>query len=176
MCDFTTKGETMKKITYIRCPRCELNYITKDEKFCSVCKQEMQVGGGENLEDYDLELCPICKNNYIQPDEIMCASCYAERANDPNYDGDEDKEWSEYINRDEQDDDYSDSQEDEIGDMASVKDLGLNDDLDDDYDDDDLVIGDEDEPDELDDDDDYENDDDDDDDYDDYDDDDDDDA
>ena len=75
----------MKKITYIRCPRCELNYIDKNDKFCSVCKQEMQVGGGNDVDELDLELCPICKTNYIQPDEIMCASCLAERSNDPNY-------------------------------------------------------------------------------------------
>lgn len=119
----------MKKVTYIRCPRCELNYITKKEKVCSVCKQEMQVGGGEDIDELDMELCPICRVNYIQPDEVMCASCYAERANDVNYQGD-DQEWDDYINRDEREEDYNDSQEDEIGDMSSVKDL--DDDLDDD--------------------------------------------
>ena len=82
----------MKKITYIRCPRCELNYIDKKEKFCSVCKQEMQVGGGEEFDELDLELCPICKTNYIQPDEVMCASCIAERGSDPDKDDDD---WNE---------------------------------------------------------------------------------
>ncbi len=142
----------MKKVTYIRCPRCELNYITKDEKFCSICKQEMQVGGGDSIDDADLELCPICKNNYIQPDELMCPTCYAERLNDPNYDGEEDKEWADYVNRDESEDDYNDNQDEEIGDMASVKDLDLNDDLDDDLElpDDDLdVMEDEEEKDEF---------------------------
>lgn len=130
----------MKKVTYIRCPRCELNYITKGEKYCSVCKQEMQVGGGENLDDLDMELCPICKVNYIQPDEIMCPSCYAERANDPNYDG-EDGEWDEYVNRDDREEDYGDSTDEELGDMASVKDFDSDDDLDDDLDiDDDLDV------------------------------------
>jgi len=119
----------MTKVTYIRCPRCELNYITKDEKYCSVCKQEMQVGGGE-VDESELELCPICKTNYIQPDEIMCPSCYADRLNDPNYDGEEDAEWSQYINRDE-DDEMGDSDSEELGDMSSVKDLGLDDDDDD---------------------------------------------
>ncbi len=145
----------MKKVTYIRCPRCELNYITKGEKFCSVCKQEMQVGGGDSVDDLDMELCPICKTNYIQPDELMCPTCYAERMNDPNYDGDEDKEWDDYINRDDQEEDYGDSSDEELGDMASVKDL--DDDLDDDLDlpDDDLdVISDDDDKDDLDDDDD----------------------
>lgn len=137
----------MKKVTYIRCPRCELNYITKAEKFCSVCKQEMQVGGGDVYDESELEICPICKTNYIQPDEIMCSSCYAERANDPNFDGDEDKEWNDYVNRDEEDM-IADNPDEELGDMASVKDLSLDDDdLDDDFDDDDdlgVVIDDDD--------------------------------
>lgn len=32
----------MKKPVYIRCPRCELNYIQKKDKYCSVCKAEME--------------------------------------------------------------------------------------------------------------------------------------
>lgn len=64
----------MKKPVYIRCPRCELNFIQKKDKYCSVCKAEMEAKK-DDLDDVDLELCPICKTNYIQPDEIMCASC-----------------------------------------------------------------------------------------------------
>ena len=134
----------MKKVSYIRCPRCELNYITKEEKYCSVCKKEMQVGGGDLVDESELEVCPICKTNYIQPDEIMCATCYAERANDPNYDGEEDSEWDQYINRDDEDM-ISDNPDEEFGDMASVKDMD-DEDYDDFDEDDDLgvVIDDED--------------------------------
>lgn len=166
----------MKKVSYIRCPRCELNYITKEEKYCSVCKKEMQVGGGDFVDESELEICPICKTNYIQPDEIMCASCYAERISDPNYDGEEDSEWNDYINRDEEDM-ITDNPDEELGDMASVKDLDDDDDDYDDFDDDDdlgVVIDEEDMIDEEDDDDFEDLDDDDDDDYDDIDDDDDD--
>ena len=151
----------MKKVTYIRCPRCELNYITKAEKYCSVCKQEMQVGGGNIYDESELEICPICKTNYIQPDEIMCPTCYAERANDPNFDGDEDKEWNEYINRDEEDM-ITDNPDEELGDMARVKDLSLDDDddLDDEFDDDDdlgVVIDDDEDDEDDDEDDEYDN-------------------
>lgn len=160
----------MTKVTYIRCPRCELNYITKDEKYCSVCKKEMQVGGSDLVDESELEICPICKTNYIQPDEIMCATCFAERASDPNYDGEEDSEWNDYINRDEEDM-ITDNPDEELGDMASVK--NLDDDDDDDYfdDDDDLgvVMDDDDLDDDDDEDDDYDELDDDDDDYDDLD-------
>ena len=151
------REETMKKVTYIRCPRCELNYITKEEKFCSVCKQEMQVGGGNSFDELDLELCPICKTNYIQPDEIMCSSCLQERSSDPNFE--ESDEWDKYVNRDE-DEESSDTQDEEIGEMSSVKMLGIDDDdldsgLDDDDDLDALAIDDEDDKDDLKDDDDY---------------------
>lgn len=137
-------GEIMKKVTYIRCPRCELNYIQKKDKFCSVCKQEMQVGGGE-FDELDLELCPICKTNYIQPDEVMCATCLNERSQDPNFDKGAD-DWAAYLNRDE-DEEIVDSSDEELGEMATVKVLGDDgdDDLDDDDDDDDfddLDIGD----------------------------------
>ena len=70
----------MKKPVYIRCPRCELNYIQKKDKFCPVCKAEMEAKR-DYIDDVDLELCPICKTNYIQPDEIMCASCLKEHQN-----------------------------------------------------------------------------------------------
>ena len=64
----------MKKATvqYIKCPRCELNYILKKDKFCDVCKSEMKAGilkenDMEELEylEEGMELCPICKVNYF---------------------------------------------------------------------------------------------------------------
>ena len=30
-----------KKPIYILCPRCELNYINKKDKYCNVCKAEL---------------------------------------------------------------------------------------------------------------------------------------
>lgn len=121
-------GGTMKKTVYIRCPRCELNYIEKKDKLCSVCKSELAVNKDPFANDLDLELCPICKTNYIQPDEIMCATCLKEHESE---DGEvNENEWEEYINRDEEEIVYDDE---ETGDMASVTDLNdaaLDDDLD----------------------------------------------
>ena len=68
----------MKKPVYVRCPRCELNYIEKKDKLCSVCKAELSANKDDFMSDLDLELCPICKTNYIPPDEIMCATCLKE--------------------------------------------------------------------------------------------------
>lgn len=121
-------GGTMKKTVYIRCPRCELNYIEKKDKLCSVCKSELAVNKDPFANDLDLELCPICKTNYIQPDEIMCATCLKEHESED--DEVDTNEWEEYINRDEEEIVYDDE---ETGDMASVTDLNdtaLDDDLD----------------------------------------------
>lgn len=134
----------MRKPVYIRCPRCELNYIEKKDKLCSVCKAEMSANKEDFISDLDLELCPICKTNYIQPDEIMCATCLKEHQSE---DGEMNSDWEDYLNRDEDEIVYDDE---ETGDMASVTDLddsilddddldtgiGFDDRLDDDLDDD----------------------------------------
>ena len=117
----------MKKPVYVRCPRCELNYIEKKDKLCSVCKAELSAKKDDFVGDIDLELCPICKTNYIQPDEIMCATCLKDHQTE---DGEISSDWEEYLNRDEEEIIYDDE---ETGDMATVADLGtdtLDDDLD----------------------------------------------
>ena len=111
------------KQTYIRCPRCELNYILKKDKFCKVCKTEMKalgtLGAEENL---DLELCPICKANYINSDEDICAQCAKEKEleegenTSSKYDG----EWGNFNNQEEDEGSY---QGDENGDMVSISSL-----------------------------------------------------
>lgn len=70
----------MKEV-YIKCPKCELNYITKKEKICSVCKQKMQLlstGIVDHEKVGEMGLCPICKVNYITEDETVCSTCCAE--------------------------------------------------------------------------------------------------
>ena len=65
---------------YIRCPRCELNYILKKEKLCKVCQSELDVTNKRNdFAPEGMEICPICKVNYINDDEDMCASCAEEK-------------------------------------------------------------------------------------------------
>ena len=45
-----------KPMNLIKCPRCDLNYIREDEKYCKVCLREMK--GEKQLEE--MELCSIC--------------------------------------------------------------------------------------------------------------------
>ena len=84
----------MKKPVYIRCPRCELNYIEKKDKLCSVCKAELSANKDSFVNDLDLELCPICKTNYIQPDDIMCVSCLKEHKGE---EGELSGEWEDFM-------------------------------------------------------------------------------
>jgi hypothetical protein len=176
----------MKKIEYIRCPRCELNYIDKREKLCKVCQAELNAKGTHSMTDeeaLELGLCPICKTNYITEDEDICAECAKERdMQNDRIEGLEDTDdlggdisednWRKYIENDD-----VETEDDEYGDMSSITDAedlddlgdGMDDEFDDikdeeDFDDDlddDLDYNDDD----LDDDDDYDEDDDDDDDY-----------
>lgn len=116
----------MKKPVYVRCPRCELNYIDKKEKLCSICKAELSANKENFLGDLDLELCPICKTNYIQPDEIMCGTCLKDHQSE----GEVGTDWEEYLSRDEDEIIFDDE---ETGEMASVTELDdeiLDDDLD----------------------------------------------
>ena len=46
---------------YIKCPRCELNYMPDTERYCSVCKREMR---GEDEHD-EIELCSACGENPV---------------------------------------------------------------------------------------------------------------
>ncbi len=57
---------------YIKCPRCELNYMPDTERFCSVCKREMR---GED--DHE-ELCTACGERPALPGEDLCAVCLKE--------------------------------------------------------------------------------------------------
>ena len=59
---------------FIKCPRCELNYIREEEQYCSVCKREMK---GEVHED-PFEMCSICNENPVMPGKDVCPMCYKE--------------------------------------------------------------------------------------------------
>lgn len=72
-----------KKPAYVLCPRCELNYITPKDKYCTVCKAEMGLLDPSILlpddEEVGLEkLCPICHVNYLGEDEEICFMCQKE--------------------------------------------------------------------------------------------------
>ena len=58
----------------IKCPRCDLNYIREDEKYCKVCLRELK---GERQGD-EPELCSICNEEPALPGKDVCLICYKE--------------------------------------------------------------------------------------------------
>ena len=68
-------------MTYIRCPRCELNYIEKKQKFCNVCKSEMKASG-EIVDESEMKLCPACHTSLIPQTQDICDSCREELGDD----------------------------------------------------------------------------------------------
>ena len=59
---------------FVKCPRCELNYMTESERYCKVCLREMN-GDGEQDE---LELCSVCNEAPALPGRDVCLFCLKE--------------------------------------------------------------------------------------------------
>ena len=59
---------------FVKCPRCELNYITESERYCKVCLREMK---GSHVED-EMELCSVCNAAPALPGRDVCLSCLKE--------------------------------------------------------------------------------------------------
>ena len=58
----------------IKCPRCDLNYIREDEKYCKICLRELK--GEKNPEE--VELCSICNEEPALPGRDVCLFCLKE--------------------------------------------------------------------------------------------------
>ena len=121
----------MGKVEYVRCPRCELNYIEKGQKLCKVCEAELSSKGNQELteeEAREMNLCPVCKKNYLIDDEEICNECAAEKdlidndddlslSTDEQAEDKDDKteNWRQYVENDD-----AELPEDEFGDMTSI--------------------------------------------------------
>ena len=105
-------------VKYIKCPRCELNYIDGEkQEYCDVCIAEIK---GNKLQFADLddevfeqidaeldqeELCSICGVNHVRAGEKICESCkqQQEYAEEEEVDIDKDEEWKNYLEEDDGD-------------------------------------------------------------------------
>ena len=90
----------------VKCPRCDLNYIREDEKYCKVCLRELK---GEGSQD-EVELCSICNEEPALPGRDICLFCLKEmnKSNSTTDDTGEDVESGENVDTS------------NIGDMDSV--------------------------------------------------------
>ena len=124
---------------YIKCPRCELNYIDPEkQEYCDVCLAEMQ---GAKLKFADLdedeemektEICPVCGVNYMRFGEKMCDECKknSEYEEEADIDPDKDEEWRNYL-----DEDADDLDEDEPIDIGEEYDEEFDEEFEDEYED-----------------------------------------
>ena len=139
-------------VKYIKCPRCDLNYIDPEkQQYCDVCIAEMK---GNKLrfadldeEDYDeleleeeqTEICPVCGVNTMRYGEKMCEACKQENEYDQEeeeVDIDKDEEWKNYLDEDTEGDltiDDETLQEELDAEMAEEEDEEYDGDSDDDF-------------------------------------------
>lgn len=95
-------------VRYIKCPRCELNYIdAEQQEYCDVCMKEMRGIKTdsdeieEEEEDMSTELCPVCGENMMRPGEKMCDECRSKaEMEEEEPDPEEDTEWRSYLDDD----------------------------------------------------------------------------
>ena len=71
----------------VKCPRCDLNYIQEEEKYCKVCMRELK---GEQQQD-EMELCSVCNAAPALPGRDVCLSCLKEMNHTGNDDTDADE-------------------------------------------------------------------------------------
>ncbi len=111
-------------VRYVKCPRCELNYIDAEkQEYCDVCLKEMKGirTDSDELEEEEeaelpTELCPVCGENMMRAGERMCEECRKkmELEEEPNPDEEDDDEWREYL------DDDADDLDDEMADIGET--------------------------------------------------------
>ncbi len=107
-------------VRYIKCPRCDLNYIDGEtQAYCDVCLKEMKglKTDAEELEEEEenelpTELCPVCGENMMRAGEKMCEECRKKaESEEEEPDPEEDDEWRNYL------DDDTDDPDSEIGEL-----------------------------------------------------------
>lgn len=64
---------------FVKCPRCELNYIRTDETMCGICAREVRGTKLTSVEEPTVELCAECGEAPAEEGEELCALCLRER-------------------------------------------------------------------------------------------------
>ena len=70
---------------FIKCPRCELNYIREEEQYCPVCKREMkraQARGrhvDDETEEDEVIMCTECGEAPAVRGSELCSACLREQ-------------------------------------------------------------------------------------------------
>lgn len=118
------KVNTLKELEmpkYVKCPRCDLNYILEGEDYCDVCKAELKIGPqlmyADDEDKLEEKLCPKCKQVYIPIDEDMCDNCREMNSYDdiePETDDENDEKWRDFLDEDEKEEISNSGDEEEV--------------------------------------------------------------
>ena len=124
---------------FVKCPRCELNYIREDQQYCDICKAELGIGpelvfAVDSEKEVKTRLCPICKTNEIGENEDMCEKCRENlEFKDDQIDYDNDEGWKDFVNDDQEAEQAESEEEISLSKLAEEEAA-----LDDDFNDDDI--------------------------------------
>lgn len=61
-------------MSLVKCPRCELNYMNDQDKYCKVCLREIH---GEVPKE-ETEMCTVCNDVPALPGKDVCLFCLKE--------------------------------------------------------------------------------------------------
>jgi hypothetical protein len=61
-------------MVFVKCPKCELNYMDENDKECKVCYREIH---GTDMPE-ETELCTICNEALVMAGKDVCPFCYKE--------------------------------------------------------------------------------------------------
>lgn len=64
-------------MSYRKCPRCNLNYISENESLCRICDQELR-RGAQAKADEEEEMCALCGERVAVKGKDLCTSCQRE--------------------------------------------------------------------------------------------------
>ncbi|NMD37574.1 MAG: hypothetical protein GYA87_02700 [Christensenellaceae bacterium] len=93
---------------FVKCEKCQLNYIPENETYCSVCKNEAGLLDDDlELDDDDVLFCSSCNLEKPIYSKGVCKSCYKKSLKSNDFE-DSNYEYSE----DELDDDILEEDED----------------------------------------------------------------
>ena len=106
---------------FVKCPKCELNYMESTDKMCKVCYREIY---GTDMPE-EAELCNICNETPVMQGKDVCSFCFKEilatepdEENEAPADEDEDEMLADEADVDSDDDDLVGSQ---LHDMDSLE-------------------------------------------------------
>ncbi len=104
---------------FVKCPRCELNYMKDTDKYCDVCQRELR---GSAHED-EVELCYICGESPALPGKDVCLFCLREMNGSAKVNTSNSEDDSIEEDDDNDDEDVDDEHLKEIEDLDDLEDL-----------------------------------------------------